>query len=482
MRHSYQLLTLVFLFVSAICCAPPAELPETSSSQQPENVIVFLVDDLGWTDLGSYGSDLYETPNIDRLAQEGVKFTNAYAACTVCSPTRAALMTGKYPARLHLTDWIAGHVNEYGKLQVPDWRQYLPTEEITLAELAKDADYATASVGKWHLGEDSIYYPQYQGFDLNVAGYYRGQPPSYFAPYVRGEDTIPYLSEGPPGEYLTDRLTQEACRFIRQHQDQPFFLYFPQYAVHTPIQAKDSLTAYYRKKLKPGMQHFNPEYAAMIHSTDESLGRLVRLLDSLSLSEQTTIIFTSDNGGLSFRGEVTNNAPLRAGKGSAYEGGVRVPMIVKRPQHAPAGLVSDEPVITMDIFATVADILHAPSQSPPHYQDGVSLLAMLQDTAVVLDREALFWHYPHYHPGGAHPYSAIRQGNFKLIEFLEDQRLELYDLEEDIGETTNLVGKLPEITTELYDRLATWRNQVGAQMPTANPNYDSLRAQNFYSF
>ena len=450
--------------------------------EQPENVIVFLVDDLGWTDLGSYGSDLYETPNIDRLAQEGVKFTNAYAACTVCSPTRASLMTGKYPARLHLTDWIAGHVNEYGKLRVPDWTQYLPPEETTLAEVAKSANYATASVGKWHLGDDTIYYPQHQGFDLNVAGYYRGQPPSYFAPYVRGEDTIPYLAEGPPGEYLTDRLTEEASRFIRQHRAEPFLLYLPYYAVHTPIQAKDSLTAYYRQKHQPGMQHFNPEYAAMIHTTDQSVGRLMQLLDSLALSERTTIIFTSDNGGLSFRGQVTNNAPLRAGKGSAYEGGVRVPMIVKRPQHAPQGQVSDEPVITMDVFATVADILRAPAQPSSRYQDGISLLEELQDTAAVLDRDALFWHYPHYHPGGARPYSAVRQNNFKLIEFLEDQRLELYDLEEDIGETTNLVAELPEIANELYDRLDTWRKEVDAQMPTPNPNYDSLRAQHFYSF
>lgn len=480
MKSRYPLLLLATIW--CVRCAPPAEVPKASSPEPPENIIVFLVDDLGWTDLGSYGSDLYETPNIDRLAQEGVRFTNAYASCTVCSPTRASLMTGKYPARLHLTDWIAGHVNEYGKLQVPNWTQYLPTEETTLAEVAKDANYATASVGKWHLGNDSIYYPQHQGFDLNVAGYYRGQPPSYFAPYVRGEDTIPYLTEGRPGEYLTDRLTEEAGQFIRQHQAEPFFLYLPHYAVHTPIQAKDSLTAYYRQKLKPGMQHFNPEYAAMIHSTDQSVGRLMQVLDSLALSQRTTIIFTSDNGGLSFRGQVTNNAPLRAGKGSAYEGGVRVPMIVKRPRYAPAGQVSHEPVITMDIFATVADILRAPTPQSPRYQDGISLLEELQDTAAVLDRDALFWHYPHYHPGGARPYSAVRQNNFKLIEFLEDQRLELYDLEEDIGETTNLVAELPEIANELYDRLETWRKEVDAQMPTPNPNYDSLRAPQFYSF
>ena len=258
-------------------------------------------------------------------------------------------------------------------------------------------------------------------------------------------------------------------------------MYFPHYAVHTPIQAPDSLTEYYLRKLRPGMQHFNPEYAAMIHRTDQSMGRLMQTLDSLSLSERTTIIFTSDNGGLSFRGQVTNNAPLRAGKGSAYEGGVRVPMIVKRPRNPVRGVILDEPVITNDVFATVADLLTPAAQPVPNYQDGLSLLDLLPDTTVVLDRDALFWHYPHYHPGGAHPYSAVRQGNFKLIEFLEDQRLELYDLDEDIGETTNLVEALPEITNELYDRLAAWRNEVGAQMPTTNPNYDSLRAPNFYA-
>ena len=475
-------LLLVLLSLLLLRCAPPAELPEASPIERPENVIIFLVDDLGWTDLSGYGSDLYETPNIDRLAQEGVKFTNAYSACTVCSPTRAALMTGQYPARLHLTDWIAGHENEYGKLRVPDWTKYLAQEETTLAELAQPQNYATASVGKWHLGDDSTYYPQYQGFEVNVAGYRRGQPPSYFYPYLNERDTLPYLPGGHQGEYLTDRLTHEACQFIRKHQDQPFFLYFPHYAVHTPIQAPDSLTEYYRRKLKPGMQHFNPEYAAMIHRTDRSMGRLLQVLDSLSLSEQTTILFTSDNGGLSFRGEVTNNAPLRAGKGSAYEGGVRVPMIIKRARHAAKGIVSSEPVITMDVFATVADLFTPLDQPAPNYQDGLSLLDLIEDTTAVLNRDALFWHYPHYHPGGARPYSAVRQGNFKLIEFLEDQRLELYDLDEDIGETNNLVEVLPEITNELYDRLVTWRGETGAQMPTTNPNYDSLRAQNYYSF
>lgn len=465
----------VLSFLTA--CTSPNEVPQ-ETVDQPYNVVVFLIDDMGWTDLGCYGSDLYETPNIDRLAEEGIKFTNAYAACTVCSPTRAAMMTGKYPARLNLTDWISGHVNEFGKLQVPDWTQYLSTEEITIAEIAKAAGYVTAHVGKWHLGDSVAYYPQYQGFDKNVAGYYRGQPPSYFYPYVRGQDTLPYLEGGEEGEYLTDRLTDEASRFIRDHAQDPFFLYFPHYAVHTPIQGKDSLTQYYQQKVKDGMQHTNAEYAAMIQSTDESVGRVMQLLDSLELRDNTLVVFTSDNGGLELF-DITQNDPLRAGKGSAYEGGVRVPMIIRWPEADPSLHLLDEPVITMDVFATVAHVLGTGGASD-YYQDGANLLPLLEKQEPTLAREALFWHYPHYHPGGASPYSAVRQDNYKLIEFMEDQHLELYDLEEDPGEQHDLIAELPEIGEELYNLLEVWRNEVKAQMPTENPHYDSLKSAEFY--
>jgi arylsulfatase A-like enzyme len=470
----------LFLLIGIIglaSCLSPNEVPE-EPQKLSYNVIIFLIDDLGWTDLGCYGSDLYETPNIDRLAEEGVKFTNAYSACTVCSPTRAAIMTGKYPARLNITDWISGHRNQYGKLMPPDWTKYLPNEEITLAEIAKAAGYVTASVGKWHLGDSVIYYPQYQGFDRNVAGYYRGQPPSYFYPYVRGQDTLPYLEGGEEGEYLTDRLTDEASRFIRDHAEEPFLLYFPHYAVHTPIQGKDSLTDYYQTKVNDSLRHTNPEYAAMIHSTDESVGQIMDLLDSLELADNTLVIFTSDNGGLELR-NITENAPLRAGKGSSYEGGVRVPMIVRWPKAKRNLKTLDEPVITMDVFATVANILGT-GGAKDYHQDGANLLPLLEGDAEGLNREALYWHYPHYHPGGASPYSAVRQGNYKLIEFHEDQRLELYDLEKDIGEENNLISEVPEVANDLYNRLEAWRKQVNAQMPLPNPQYDSLRTQEFF--
>ncbi|MEM6842323.1 MAG: sulfatase [Bacteroidota bacterium] len=460
-------------------CLSPNEMPE-EPQKLSYNVVIFLIDDLGWTDLGCYGSDLYETPNIDRLAEEGVKFTNAYSACTVCSPTRAAIMTGKYPARMNITDWIAGHRNKYGKLMPPDWTKYLPNDEITLGEIAQAAGYVTASVGKWHLGDSVVYYPQYQGFDRNVAGYYRGQPPSYFYPYVRGQDTLPYLEGGEDGEYLTDRLTDEAFRFINDHADQPFLLYFPHYAVHTPIQGKDSLTVHYQAKVTDSLQHTNAEYAAMIHSTDESVGRIMQLLDSLEISDQTLVIFTSDNGGLELRG-ITQNDPLRAGKGSAYEGGVRVPMIIRWPKAEHSSKTIDEPVITMDVFATVANVLGT-GGAKDYHQDGVNLLSLLEQETEVLNREALYWHYPHYHPGGASPYSAIRQGNYKLIEFWEDSHLELYNLEDDIGETNNLISEVPEVANDLYNQLETWRKEVSAQEPLPNPQYDSLKAQEFYRF
>jgi arylsulfatase A len=290
--------------------------------QDPPNVVFILVDDLGATDLGCAGSAYYETPNIDRLAAGGLRFTRAYSACTVCSPTRAALLTGKYPARLRVTDWIAGHKRPKAKLRVPDWVMRLPLEERTLAEALKGAGYATASVGKWHLGEPE-FWPEKHGFDLNVGGSDRGQPGSYFAPYK-----IPTLADGPKGESLTERITEEAVRFIEAKRAGPFFLYLPHFTVHTPIQAKPEDVEKYKAKAKPDAPHRNPAYAAMIESLDRSVGRIVDVLKRRGLTEQTLIVFTSDNGGLL---PVTTNLGLRAGKGSAYEGGVRVPAIASWP-------------------------------------------------------------------------------------------------------------------------------------------------------
>ena len=460
---------ITLLFVS---CRPEGDLPNTP------NIIIFLVDDLGWTDLSSYGSDFYETPNIDKLAKQGIKFTNAYSASTVCSPTRAAIMSGKYPARLQLTDWITGSINEYAKLKVPDWKMYLPQEEETVADFLKDMGYATAHIGKWHLGEDTSYYPLRQGFDINVAGYNKGAPPSYFYPYQReGASTIPYLDGGHEGEYLTDRLTDEAIAFIKSKQDQPFFLNFNHYAVHTPIQAHDSVTDYYRRKLMPGMQHNNPAYAAMIHSTDQSLGKIMATLDSLKLTEDSYVFFASDNGGLVLW-DITNNAPLRSGKGSPYEGGTRVPMIIKPAGSYMEGITTNEPVISMDIFATIRDVLSEESQ--PDYQDGLSLKPLLVGESPSLSRDALYWHYPHYHRGGASPHSTIRKGKYKLIHYYENDSLELYHLGNDIGESKNLASEQNELAYEMLEELKEWRQAILAQKPSTNLNYDSIRSLDYY--
>lgn len=440
-------------------------LPAFAAARQP-NVIFMLVDDMGWTDLGIQGSKFYETPNIDRLANQGMRFTQAYSACTVCSPTRASLMTGNYPARLHLTDWIAGHVRPFAKLKVPDWTMHLPLEETTIAEVLKRAGYATASIGKWHLGRPE-FFPDQQGFDENIGGCDKGQPPSYFSPYG-----IPTLSDGPKGEFLSDRLTDEAIKFIERNKARPFFIYFPHYAVHTPLMGKSNVVAKYEAKADPKNPQHNAKYAALVESVDDSVGRLLTKLDELGLAENTVIVFTSDNGGLVLN-QVTSNLPLRVGKGSAYEGGVRVPLFVRWPGVTKPGSVCDTPVITPDYFSTIAEICGATVENKSAL-DGESLVPLLRQSGG-LKRDAIYWHYPHYHPGGATPYSAIRKGDFKLIEFFEDEHVELYNLRADISEQTDLAAKQPEKTKALREQLHTWRRDVGAQLPSPNPNADPKR-------
>lgn len=440
-------------------------LSTSAASHAPPNFVFILVDDLGWTDLGCMGSDYYETPHIDRLAAEGMRFTSAYSACTVCSPTRAAYQTGKYPARLRITDWIEGHQRPRAKLKVPDWTMHLPLEETTVAEALKSAGYATLHIGKWHLGGEE-YRPDRQGYDQNKGGYHRGQPPSYFSPYK-----IPTLEDGPEGEYLTDREADEAIRFVELNRDRPFFLSLPHYTVHTPLQAKKDKIEKYRAKADPDAAQRNPTYAAMIESLDESTGRILQRLEELNLDDRTVVMFTSDNGGLTLGRPlpVTDNAPLRAGKGSSYEGGVRVPLIVKWPGVTTPGSTSDEPVITVDFFPTILDIAGV-DRPPGHVVDGVSLAPILRGPGE-LRRDAIYWHYPHYHPGGATPYGAVRAGRWKLIEFFEDHHLELYDLEKDIGESVNLAARMPEKADELHGMLKTWRKSVQAQMPTLNERW-----------
>ena len=424
------------------------------------NIIFILTDDLGWTDLSCQGSTFYKTPNIDRLASQGMRFTDNYSACTVCSPSRAAILTGQYPARLHITDWIAGHARPHAKLRVPDWTMHLPLEVPNLAKTLKSAGYATASIGKWHLG-GSEFWPEKQGFDVNIAGCEKGQPVTYFSPYK-----IPTLTDGPDGEFLSDRLTGEAVKFIEQNKTRPFFIYLPHYAVHEPVMAKPEVLAKYKGKVDPKNPHHKQAYAGLIESVDDSVGALLAKLDALKLTDNTIIIFASDNGGLI---QETSNQPLRAGKGSAYEGGVRVPLIVKWPAITPPGSVCHAPVIGVDFYPTLLAMAGVPP--PPGVVDGESMEPLLRQTGS-MKREDIFWHYPHYHPGGATPYGAIREGDFRLVEFYEDNHVELYNLKDDISETKDLAATLPNKTAALRQKLHDWRARVGAQMPTPNPDYD----------
>jgi len=425
------------------------------------NVVFILADDLGAADLGCTGSSFYRTPNIDRLAAFGLRFTRSYAACTVCSPTRAAFLTGKYPARLHLTDWIAGHKRPFAKLRVPDWTMHLPLEERTLAEALHDAGYVSASIGKWHLGGPE-FYPDRQGFDVNIAGSDKGQPASYFSPY-----RIPTLTDGPKGESLTERLTEEAVRWIEANKARPFFLYFPHFAVHTPLQAKPEVVDRYKALAKADAPQHNAVYAAMIEALDDSVGKIVATLDRLGLSKNTLLVFTSDNGGLL---PVTRNLGLRAGKGSAYEGGVRVPAVAVWPGRIAAGTTTDAPIITPDWFPTICELTGTKAGDV----DGVSLAPLLLGKGAPAARP-LYWHYPHYHPGGAHPYSSILDGDLRLVEFYEDDRVELYDVKADPLESRDMASSRPEKAAALRGKLEAWRKSVGAQAPTPNPDYNPAK-------
>jgi arylsulfatase A len=463
------------LFLLVVVALFMAAAPIRADEAQTPNVIVILADDLGWTDLACYGSDLHETPHLDRLAKGGMRFTQNYSACTVCSPTRAALLTGKYPARLRITDWIPGLMPDNPKLLVPDWTKHLPSGETTIASLFRARGYVTASIGKWHLGGEA-YYPEKHGFDINIAGTDKPAPPSYHAPWK-----IPTLTEGKPGDYLTDRLADEAVKFIERTKDKPFFLYLSHFAVHTPIQGRADLVAKYEAKLKKGLTHKNAAYAAMVESLDASVGRIRDKLRELNLDERTIIIFTSDNGG---RVPTTSNRPLRFGKASAYEGGVRVPLIVHWPGITKPGSVCETPVITMDLYPTLLEMARLKASGSDAKRDGpgcdgLNLAPLLRGTGKLL-RTELFWHYPHhqhYQQGGATPYGAIRSGDYKLVEFFNDMRVELYNLRDDIGEQRDLAKTEPERAAALRNRLHAWRREVGAQMPTPNPNYDPTRAE-----
>jgi arylsulfatase A len=450
-------------------------ISQAAESARP-NIILFLIDDLGWRDLGCQGSTYYRTPHIDRLASEGVRFTDAYAACAVCSPTRAAVLTGKYPARLLLTNWLPdGRWNPKAKLREGRFLRGLPVEEFTMAEALRAAGYRTASIGKWHLGSEPFSLPEHHGFDVNVAGNAHGAPGSYFFPY-QGNWLIPttelrakwnVLPDGKEGEYLTDRLTDEAVKFIHESKGKPFFLYFPHYGVHTPLQAKPEVTAKY-ERIPEAERQGKPEYAAMVESIDDSVGRVLATLRELKLEDNTVIIFTSDNGGFY---NATSNAPLRANKGAYYEGGIRVPLIIKWPSVTKPGLVVNDPVTSTDLYPTCLAAAGL-SALPNQHVDGVNLRPVLTGAGSLPDR-ALFWHFPHYndHPSSV-PSSVIRKGDWKLIETFDPEAIELYNLANDLSETSNLIATESVKVEELRRELDAWRKAVGAEAMHPNPVYD----------
>ena len=464
-----------FASAAVLLLLPSGSLHAAPLRSGPPNVVFILVDDLGWADLGCYGSTFHQTPRLDRLAAGGMRFTQAYAAAPLCSPTRAAILTGKHPARLHLTTYLPGRPdNPAQKLLHPKIRQHLPLEETTLAEALKPAGYVCGHIGKWHLGGKG-FLPEDQGFDLNLGGTAGGSPPGGFFAFQ-----TPTLQPADEREYLTDRLTDETIHFLTKYQDQPFFLYLCHFAVHIPLQGKPEAVRKYEAKATParglGQGQNNPVYAAMLESVDESVGRIVAKLDELGLSENTLIVFTSDNGGLSVKEgadtPATSNAPLRGAKGQLFEGGIRVPLIVRMPGKVPAGRVSDVPVTSTDFYPTILRACGVAPRDENGPADGLDLMPLLTGTADTLPRDALFWHLPHYSNQGGTPTGAVRRGDFKLIEFYEDNRVELYRLPEDAGENRDLSREMPERRNELHKLLKEWRQSVNAQMPTPNPDYN----------
>ncbi len=444
---------------------------------------------MGWKDLSCCGSEFYETPNLDKLAEDGVRFTNAYASCPVCSPTRASILTGKYPARLGLTNYIGGKTK--GKLIDAPYIDHLPLEEKTIASALKDAGYRTYHVGKWHLGGEP-YYPEKHGFDVNIAGCHWGAPRTYFSPY-----NIPNFANGPDGEYLTDRITDEAIKLIENNGDDPFFMYLSHYAVHIPIQVPTKYIKKYENKAKElGLDkqktfeedgffpcehkkdqriirrliQSDPNYAGMIENLDFNIGRVLEAIEGSGKMENTVIIFTSDNGGLSTaEGSPTCNFPLSEGKGWMYEGGIREPLIIKWQGVIKPNNICHIPVTSTDFYPTMLEMAGLDLLYEQHL-DGVSFLPALIGSGTI-KREAIFWHYPHYGNQGGTPSASVRAGNYKLIEFFEDGHLELYNLSEDVSEKINIAKDCPEITKMLKEMLKEWQYQVSARIPEKNPNY-----------
>jgi arylsulfatase A len=477
-RFFYRL-SLGVLLLAPLAVLDAADAKQANAARKRPNIVLILADDLGWSDLGCYGADLHETPHLDHLAQEGVRFTDAYAM-SVCTPSRAALLTGKHAARLHMTIWSEGSKGgpKKRKLIEAESLHDLPHTETTLAKRLQEAGYLTALVGKWHLG-DVDHYPETHGFDVNIGGTQWGAPHTFFWPYSGtgrfGPEFryVPHMEFGKPGEYLTHRLTDEALRVIDRAGDQPFFLYLAHHAPHTPMEAKAADVSHFEAKLQPGQNHQNAVYAAMVKSLDDSVGRVLDHLKKRGLEQNTLLIFTSDNGGYIGTEKaqtmpVTSNAPLRSGKGALYEGGIRVPLIVRWPSVTPEAAECRQPVILMDLYHTLAGTV--PGEKPNEPTDGVDLKDLLQHPGSALNRKAIYFHYPLYYPTTT-PVSAVRAGDWKLLEYLEDGRLELYNLRDDLSEKNDLAAQMPDKAASLLKQLNDWRTQVSAAMPAPNPAF-----------
>jgi arylsulfatase A-like enzyme len=457
------------------------------AAEKPLNFVFIMADDLGQRDLGCYGSTFYETPHLDALAEEGMRFTAAYAACPVCSPTRASLQTGKYPARLHTTDFFGGPQPDEArteprfqrrKLLPAPYLERLPLEEVTIAEALKGAGYATFFAGKWHLGGPG-FLPQQQGYQENQGGNQAGHPKSYFSPYQN-----PQLTDGPPVEHLDLRLADETARFIDDHRDQPFFVCFCPYEVHVPLQTTDELRQKYEAKaqLQANAEHrFGREgdskvrlaqdhavYAGMVETMDAAVGRVLAALEEAGVADHTAVFFTSDNGGLSTaEGSPTSNLPWRAGKGWMYEGGLRVPLIVRWPGVARPGATCDQYTSSVDYYPTMLAMAGL-APRPQQTLDGKSFVPLLKSDQG-FQRGPIYWHYPHYGNQGGQPAAAIRDGDWKLIKFFEADRVELYNLRNDFSEQHDLAKGEPERAAAMLAQLEQWQERVGARFPSPKP-------------
>ncbi len=498
MSKTVNRLFFFFFLVLLLSCTAKEE-------KMRPNFLFIVVDDLGWRDIGAFGSTFYESPHVDQLASEGVLFTNAYASSPVCSPSRASIMTGKYPATLNITDWIPGrqsYINtDNDQLLSQPFNLVLPHSETTIAEALKENGYQTFFAGKWHIGEDEAYWPHHQGFDTNIGGWAKGFPRGgYFSPYKN-----PMLEDGPDGEFLTDRLGDECLKFLAQRDStKPFLLYLSFYTVHNPQEGKPEIIQRFKEKAeamgldkidpftieqtwiknseqkgewKDRLVQSSPVYASMVYSMDENIGKVINKLKALGLEKNTVIVFTSDNGGLSTaESSPTSNLPLRGGKGWLHEGGIRVPLIIKWPRKTHKGVIINAPTISTDFYPTLLEMAGI-ELLPEQHCDGKSLVPLLKGVDDY-DREPLLWHYPHYSNQGDTPGSALRKGDYKLIRRYENNTYELYNLRKDISESNNLFNKEPAVATEMVKILEQYLVRTKAQMMYPNPDYKGIKRVN----